>query len=113
VWDAAAVISANGIMTWDKLDDFHDLSMTTRVMWDSNCMYEFVRVWDDTLVRDGSGNWEDDGIELYFDGDYSHGSRYDGTNDMQIAFAYQTSGDPLAPATQTGSTSGFDISGIV
>ena len=112
-WKNVPVIPAGNYMSWNKIDDFDDLSVTTQVMWDPNYLYAFVRVWDDTLVRDGSGDSDDDGIELYFDGDYSHGTAYDGKNDMQIGFVYQTSGDPLAPAKQVGSTSGFDLSGVV
>ena len=112
-WKDVPVIPAGYYLDWMKVDDFYDLSMTTQFMWDPNYLYAYVRVWDEKLVRDGSGNYDDDSIELYFDGDYSHGTAYDGKNDMQVGFSYQDTGDPLAPPAQVGSTSGFDLSGIV
>ncbi|MBN1895425.1 T9SS type A sorting domain-containing protein [bacterium] len=112
LWDEVPVIPASHYMDFDYIDDFFDLSMTSRLAWDADYLYAFVRVWDEILIRDGTGDYQDDGIELYFDGDFSHGAVYDGVNDMQIAFRYQDGPEPLAAAEQTGSISGFDLSGV-
>ena len=112
IWENVPVVPASHYLALDNIDDFLDLSMTSQLAWDADYLYAFVRVWDDILLRDGTGDWQDDGIELYFDGDFSHGASYDGLNDMQIAFRYQDGAEPLAAAEQTGSTSGFDLSGI-
>ena len=115
VWKEVPPISATGYLSWDNIYDLYDLSMTTRVMWDADYIYEYVEVWDDFFSRDGSGNYEDDGIELYFDGDYSHGTAYDGINDIQIAFCYQDDYDILDPAHLVGmsANTNFDLSGIM
>jgi hypothetical protein len=66
-----------------------DCSETIRVMWDANCMYCFVSIKDDTLVRDsGTDQYKDDSFQFYFDGDYSHGTSYDGLNDLNISFPW-------------------------
>jgi hypothetical protein len=113
MWRDVPAIPASCYMDMSKIDDRYDLSMTTQMMWDENYLYQFIRVWDEKFIRDGSGDYQDDGIEVYFDGDYSHTTTYDGLNDMQIAFAYQIGGEPLDAAHQVGSTTGFDLSGII
>ncbi len=61
-----------------------DLSATFKVVWDEKYIYAAVHVIDDkvnepfgTLVNGtDTGSWDDDGIELMFDNDFSNMSHY-------------------------------------
>jgi hypothetical protein len=114
-WSGVPPIAGNRTMSMAKLRNYADCSMNTRMMWDSNYLYYFVKVWDDTLMRDGNGDYNDDQLELYIDGDNSHGTTYDRVNDFQFAFAYQNAGQPLDAIHLTGSSVGtaIDLSGVV
>ena len=105
-WSGVPPIAGNRYMSMDKLMNYADCSMNTRMMWDSNYLYYFIKVWDDTLKRDNGGDYATTRIELYVDGDYSHGSAYDKVNDFQFAFAYQDGGQPLDAIHLTGSSVG-------
>jgi hypothetical protein len=64
-------------------EDANDLSAVFKAAYDDNNFYIFVEVHDsviDTTFSDHQG----DGVEIYFDGDLSRGSTYDGVNDNQI-----------------------------
>ena len=115
VWQEVPPISATGYISFDNIVDLWDLSMTFRSMWDANYLYYLVTVWDDKLVRDGSGDHNDDGIEIYSDGDYSHGAGYDGVNDYQFAFRYEETADLIQAVHLTGSSAGTpaDLSGVL
>jgi hypothetical protein len=115
LWNGVPPISASRYMSYANLKNYADLAMKTRIMWDENYLYYFVKVWDDVLVRDGSGDYNDDGIELYVDGDFSHGTTYDKTNDIQIAFNYQAGEPALSPITLVGNSVGtpMDFSGVL
>jgi hypothetical protein len=113
-WGGVPAIAGNRYMSMDKLRNYSDCSMNTRIMWDSENLYGLVRVWDDTLMRDGSGDFNDDSFELYVDGDYSHGSVYDRVNDFQFEFSYQNAAQPVAPIHLAGSSVGtpIDFTGV-
>lgn len=113
-WSGVPAIPGSRYMSLDKLRNYGDCSMNTRMMWDSDNLYYFVKVWDDTLMRDSGGDYRDDSVELYVDGDYSHGSAYDKANDFQFALAYQSGAQPLDAIHLTGSSVGtpIDLSGI-
>jgi hypothetical protein len=114
VWLETPYISATGYIDMTNVDDYYDVSMTTRTMWDGNYLYYFVTVWDDDLSRDGNGDWEDDGIEIYSDGDYSHGAAYDKVNDFQFAFRYEDTAELIQTVHLTGNSDGtaVDLSGV-
>jgi len=64
-------------------EDANDLSAVFKAAYDDSNFYIFVEVRDsviDTSFSDHQG----DGVEIYFDGDLSRGSAYDGVNDNQI-----------------------------
>ena len=48
-----------------------DLSATYKAVWDDEFLYLYVEVNDDILVRDSDTVIDDDGLEVYFDGDNS------------------------------------------
>ncbi|UCC99029.1 MAG: hypothetical protein JSW66_03915 [Phycisphaerales bacterium] len=64
-------------------EDANDLSARFKVMYDDNNFYIFVEIWDSVIDYEFS-DYQGDGLEVYFDGDYSHGDAYDGVNDNQI-----------------------------
>jgi hypothetical protein len=64
-------------------ENANDLSATFKTMFDDNNFYIFMEVQDSVIDHEFS-DWQGDGVEIYFDGDYSHGDTYDGVNDNQI-----------------------------
>jgi hypothetical protein len=64
-------------------EDAADLSAIFKAFYDDNNFYIFVEVQDSVIDYEFS-DWQGDGVEIYFDGDYSHGDTYDGVNDNQI-----------------------------
>ena len=64
-------------------DDLSDLSGTFKVMHDADNFYIYVVV-QDSVIDYTFSDWQGDGVELFFDGDNSKGSSYDGVNDNQI-----------------------------
>ncbi|MDX2022053.1 MAG: sugar-binding protein [Deltaproteobacteria bacterium] len=51
--------------------------VTWNALWDSTGLYVGARVLDDTLFVDSADPWQDDSIELYFDGDRNRSTTYD------------------------------------
>ena len=47
------------------------------VLWDDNYLYVGVDVEDGTLCTNGRMGWNDDGVEICIDGDYSQGTTFD------------------------------------
>ncbi|MHC4628775.1 MAG: sugar-binding protein, partial [Planctomycetota bacterium] len=64
-------------------EDASDLAGTFKVMYDDNNLYFFIEVQDSVLDYQFS-DWQGDSVEIFFDGDNSKGSAYDGVNDNQI-----------------------------
>ncbi len=64
-------------------EDLNDLSATFQVMHDDDNFYIYVVIQDSVIDYEFS-NHNGDGVEIFFDGDNSKGSSYDGVNDNQI-----------------------------
>ncbi|MBN1998403.1 T9SS type A sorting domain-containing protein [candidate division KSB1 bacterium] len=76
--------------------DFYDFYCTHRMVWHNDILYIFVSVYDDVLSDNQSvATWQQDNVELYFDGDNSKGEAYDGIDDIQLRWTYDegTTGD--------------------
>lgn len=59
------------------IDGPNDCSGYFQITWDATALYLFIQVTDDDLQNDSGGeNWNDDGIEIYIDGDHSGGMTY-------------------------------------
>jgi hypothetical protein len=63
-----------------------DLAGSYRAMWDTEKLYILVSVSDEKPVNDSASIWDDDGVEIYLDGDNSKSSGYDNVNDLQYIF---------------------------
>ena len=73
----------------DNMDNFlEDVAMTYQVVWDSSYLYYSINIEDDVKVQDGDYNHNDDGMELWLDGDNSRKQAYDAINDIGIGFRY-------------------------
>ena len=69
----------------------NDLSGTWRAMWDALALYVFAEVTDNALINDSGTAWyDDDNFEVYIDANNSKGSSYDGVNDYQYVFRWNT-----------------------
>lgn len=65
-----------------------DLSASYRAIYDNDRLYVMVSVVDDTFVLDSPlQRWDDDCVEFYFDGDYSHNATYQ-AQDFQLVVPY-------------------------
>lgn len=64
-------------------EDESDLSGTFKAMYDDDNFYFLIAVQDSVLDYEFS-DWRGDSVEIFFDGDNSKGSAYDGINDNQI-----------------------------
>jgi hypothetical protein len=66
-------------------DDWFDLFMSWRMLWDETNIYLFFYRMDDVLVDEHNDAYQQDGTEFYFDADNSKvEGAYDGINDIQI-----------------------------
>ncbi|MBN2484639.1 MAG: choice-of-anchor D domain-containing protein, partial [Bacteroidales bacterium] len=74
------------------INDENDIAGVWKSMFTDEGIYYLVEVTDDFLVNDYTSTWEDDGVEIYIDGDNSKGTSYDGVNDIQFQFKWN---DPV------------------
>ncbi len=69
--------------TSETPEDEADLSAIFKACYDNSNFYIFVEIQDSVIDYEFSDH-KGDGVEIYFDGDLSRGSSYDGVNDNQI-----------------------------
>jgi hypothetical protein len=87
------------------LDGPRDLSAYFQMMWDDDNLYLFVEVTDNELNVASPNSWENDGIQIYFDGDNSKNTASECTddwgaydsNDYQLTAAFGQ--DPISYPT--------------
>lgn len=78
-------ITMDGADNPDNWDDWFDLFGSFRLLWDDNNLYFWLEVQDD-IINTGT-DWQYDGVELYFDGDWSQTEgAYDGVDDLQMRY---------------------------
>jgi hypothetical protein len=91
-WNEASNVMANFYLPDDagvfKRFGPADVTLGWRAMWNMDNLYFWVHAKDDTLIRDSTDGYKDDGIELWFDGDNSRKTTYDGVNDHGFSFRY-------------------------
>jgi hypothetical protein len=66
-------------------DDDDDFSAYMQIGYTADSLYIFMSITDDVMdTDDAASDWNNDGYEVYFDGDYSRGETYDGIDDLHI-----------------------------
>ncbi|MCC2686238.1 MAG: large protein [Paenibacillaceae bacterium] len=89
-WGDATGYQTNNVISGTVTDDT-DLLGNIRALWDSTNLYLWVNVSDDAKYNDsGSSTHDDDGVEVYIDGDNSKSSTYD-ANDFRYIFRWNDS----------------------
>jgi len=87
VWDDVNVTECliTDIVNTDNAtpEDSNDLSASFKAFYDDTNFYIFLEI-KDSLIDYEFSDWQGDGVEIYFDGDNSNGTSYDGINDNQI-----------------------------
>ncbi|MBN1782911.1 T9SS type A sorting domain-containing protein [bacterium] len=74
--------------SYTEIEDWRDLQMEFRMMWDSDFFFLWIEVIDDEISVSGANAWENDSVELYFDGDNSKGDVFDGVDDVQLRYVW-------------------------
>ncbi len=92
------------------IDDWFDCFGHAYLLWDDTNLYMFLDVYDDMINMEG-GDYNYDGVELYFDGDDSKTEGYDGIDDLQLRFNVgETETDQIDTGYGTGTAWDFDKS---
>jgi len=65
--------------------DWSDMRYTANLMWKDDNLFMYMTVIDDYINAEG-GDFNYDGVEIYFDADNSKGDVYDGIDDLQLRF---------------------------
>jgi len=100
VWAAAATHS------FVPLADPADGSGTWKVLYDANNLYVLVEVTDDSLKNDSASSWQDDSVEVYFDGGNTKLSTPLSGDDHQYTFGWTTA--DIQGTNITGYTAGIE-----
>ncbi|MFC1604139.1 sugar-binding protein [Planctomycetota bacterium] len=88
------------------LDDPADGSGSWKALYDSENLYVIVDVTDDSLQNDSDGSWQDDSVELYFDGGNTKLNTPLAGDDHQYNFAWTT--DEIQGTNIDGATEGIE-----
>ena len=76
------------VTSYNAPDDWLDLFGFLRITWDSDNVYLFIEIMDDDLNTSSANAYQNDGIELYFDGDNSKNSQEVGYDDNDQHWTY-------------------------
>ncbi len=88
------------------LADPADGSGTWKVLYDANNLYVLVEVTDDSLKNDSAGAWQDDSVEVYFDGGNTKLSTALSGDDHQYTFGWTAT--DIQGTNITGYTAGIE-----
>ena len=103
--DGIAVFDAEKALLGGPIDP-SDLSGSAKAMWDDTYMYILAQVTDDAKVNDSpNAIYQDDNIEIYFDGNNGKTNAYEAGNDVQYSFRWDD-GDFV------GTSNGISTDGI-
>jgi len=100
IWAAAPAHS------FVPLEDPADGSGTWKVLYDEENLYVLVDVTDDSLQNDSASSWQDDSVEVYFDGGNTKLSTALSGDDHQYTFGWTT--DEVQGTNIEGATDGFE-----
>lgn len=84
-----------------------DIAANWKGLWDTDNAYIIVEVTDNSLQNDSDNWWEDDAIEVFIDGDNSRFGMYDGENDFQWGFKWQSDVINAGGSNPANSTDGI------
>ena len=88
------------------LDDPANASGSWQVLYDSENLYVLVDVTDDILHNDSAGAWQDDSVEIYFDGGNTKLDTPLSGDDHQYTFGWAT--DEIQGTNIDGATEGIE-----
>jgi len=88
------------------LDDPANASGSWKALYDSENLYVIVDVTDDSLQNDSDGSWQDDSVELYFDGGNTKVDTPLSGDDHQYTFGWTT--DEIQGTNIDGYTEGIE-----
>jgi len=88
------------------LDDPNNGSGIWKVLYDAENLYVLVDVTDDSLQNDSAGSWQDDSVEIYFDGGNTKLSTALSGDDHQYTFGWTT--DEIQGTNITGYIDGIE-----
>jgi len=100
VWAAASTHS------FVPLADPADGSGTWKVLYDEENLYVIVDVTDDSLQNDSAGAWQDDSVEIYFDGGNTKLNTALSGDDHQYTFGWTA--DDIQGTNIAGYTEGIE-----
>jgi hypothetical protein len=92
------------------LDDPANASGSWQVLYDSENLYVIVDMTDDSLQNDSAGAWQDDSIEVYFDGGNNKLDTPLSGDDHQYTFAWAT--DEIQGTNVDGYTEGIELAQV-
>jgi len=88
------------------LDDPANASGSWMALYDSENLYVIVDMTDDNLQNDSDGSWQDDSVEVYFDGGNTKVNTPLSGDDHQYTFAWTT--DEIQGTNIDGATEGIE-----
>ncbi len=88
------------------LDDPANASGSWKALYDSENLYVIVDVTDDSLQNDSASSWQDDSVELYFDGGNTKVDTPLSGNDHQFTLGWTT--DEIQGTNIDGATEGIE-----
>jgi hypothetical protein len=88
------------------LDDPANGSGTWKVLYDADNLYVLVDMTDDVLQNDSSSSWQDDSVEVYFDGGNTKLDTPLSGDDHQFTFGWTT--DEIQGTNADGYTEGIE-----
>jgi len=88
------------------LDDPANASGSWKALYDSENLYVIVDVTDDSLHNDSAGSWQDDSVEIYFDGGNTKVNTPLAGDDHQYTFGWTT--DEIQGTNINGATEGIE-----
>jgi len=103
---ADAIWNAASTQSFVPLDDPADGSGTWKVLYDAENLYVLVDITDDSLKNDSAAAWQDDSVEVYFDGGNSKLTTPLSGDDHQYTFGWTA--DDIQGTNITGATEGIE-----
>ncbi|MBN2102963.1 T9SS type A sorting domain-containing protein [bacterium] len=73
--------------SFTEIEEWEDLQMEFRAAWDADALYLWFEIIDDVLDTSGANSYENDSIELCFDGGNEKATSYD-ANDLQMRWVW-------------------------